>query len=130
MQATKMHCSAALVTAQQSFTDVPALPADVHWASRRSISAEGDSGTEPYVASHNVLRAHAAAVAEFRRLVPGGRISMNLNGDWAEPYTQSDDDKVLRHSHSSTLQQSHGCNQVCLFLGMMLALHPGVRTAK
>jgi len=47
------------------------------------------------VASHNVLRAHAAAVAEFRRLVPGGRISMNINGDWAEPYTQSEADKVL-----------------------------------
>jgi hypothetical protein len=41
-----------------------------------------------------VLRAHAAAVAEFRRLVPGGRISMNINGDWAEPYTQSEADKV------------------------------------
>ena len=46
------------------------------------------------MASHNVLRAHAAAVAEFRRLVPGGRISMNINGDWAEPYTQSQADKV------------------------------------
>ena len=46
------------------------------------------------MASHNVLRAHAAAVAEFRLLVPGGRISMNINGDWAEPYTQSDADKV------------------------------------
>ena len=72
----------------------PALPS--RRESRRSIAAEGDSGTEPYVASHNVLRAHAAAVAEFRRLVPGGRISMNLNGDWAEPYTQSDADKVRR----------------------------------
>ena len=48
------------------------------------------------MASHNVLRAHAAAVAEFRRLVPGGRISMNLNGDWGEPYTQSEADKVPR----------------------------------
>ena len=63
--------------------------------SDRSISPDGDSGAEPYVASHNVLRAHAAAVAEFRRLVPGGRISMNINGDWAEPYTSSAADEVL-----------------------------------
>jgi beta-glucosidase/6-phospho-beta-glucosidase/beta-galactosidase len=42
--------------------------------------------TEPYDCAHNVLLAHAAAVAEFRRLVPDGKISMNINGDWAAPF--------------------------------------------
>ena len=82
------------------------------WVCRRSISPEGDSGTEPYVASHNVLRAHAAAVAEFRRLVPGGRISMNINGDWAEPYTDFEADKV-QHSEAQTWQpRSARCRHV------------------
>lgn len=68
--------------------------------SDRSKSPEGDSASEPFIASHNVLRAHAAAVAEFRVAVPGGRISMNINGDWAEPYdleSQADRDAAERH---------------------------------
>lgn len=44
--------------------------------------------------SHNVLNAHAAAVREFRRLLPGGLISINLNSDWAEPLTPSKKDQV------------------------------------
>ena len=35
---------------------------------------------------HNVLAAHAAAVARFRELVPHGRISINLNCDFGTPY--------------------------------------------
>ena len=44
---------------------------------------------------HNVLQAHAAAVQEFRLAVPGGKISINLNCDWGEPYSNSEADKVL-----------------------------------
>ncbi len=49
----------------------------------------GDSFSEPYVAAHNILRAHAAAVARFRSAashLPGvSKIGMVLNGEWAEP---------------------------------------------
>ena len=39
----------------------------------------------------NVLRAHAAAVEEFRRIVPGGKISMNLNLDHFIPFHENDE---------------------------------------
>ncbi len=39
----------------------------------------------------NVLKAHAAAVEEFRKIVPGGKISMNLNSDWAIPLHENDE---------------------------------------
>ena len=45
---------------------------------------------------HNVLRAHAAAVTAFRSTVPGGRMSMNINGDWAEPYDVTSHADVVR----------------------------------
>ncbi|KAK9917352.1 hypothetical protein WJX75_003452 [Coccomyxa subellipsoidea] len=41
---------------------------------------------------HNVLQAHAAAVKQFRALVPGGKISINLNCDWAQPLTGAPSD--------------------------------------
>jgi beta-glucosidase/6-phospho-beta-glucosidase/beta-galactosidase len=43
----------------------------------------------------NVLKSHAASVKEFRKLVPGGMISMNLNAEWALPKDpNSEADKV------------------------------------
>ncbi|BDA45965.1 beta-glucosidase 6 [Coccomyxa sp. Obi] len=36
--------------------------------------------------SMNVLYAHAAAVKEFRKIVPGGKIAMNLNAEWSLPF--------------------------------------------
>lgn len=43
----------------------------------------------------NVLKAHAAAVKEFRKIVPGGKISMNLNSDWYLPLDEDSElDKV------------------------------------
>ena len=48
----------------------------------------GDSYTEPYLVAHNVLRAHARAVALFRvgqDFQYRGRIGIVLNGEWAEP---------------------------------------------
>ena len=50
---------------------------------------------QAYNCVFNVLQAHAAAVQEFRSVVPDGRISINLNSDWGEPYNPSSDaDKV------------------------------------
>jgi len=43
---------------------------------------------------HNVLQAHAAAVKAFRTLMPGGKISINLNCDWAQPFSSSGADAV------------------------------------
>ena len=44
----------------------------------------------------NVLKAHAAAVKEFRAIVPGGKISMNLNSDWYLPFDEDNElDKVI-----------------------------------
>lgn len=44
---------------------------------------------QAYNCVHNVLQAHAAAVQEFRAIVPDGKISINLNSDWGEPYSAS-----------------------------------------
>lgn len=45
----------------------------------------------------NVLRSHAAAVKEFRKIVPGGKIAMNLNSDWYYPLdANNEQDKVSR----------------------------------
>ena len=57
---------------------------------RAKCAGGGDSAVEPWLVSHHVLLAHAAAVAAFRaRSIPGGRISINLNAEWAEPATAS-----------------------------------------
>ncbi|KAK9906473.1 hypothetical protein WJX75_002508 [Coccomyxa subellipsoidea] len=47
----------------------------------------------------NVLKSHAASVKEFRKLVPGGMISMNLNAEWAlpkDPNSEADKAAVIR----------------------------------
>ncbi len=62
----------------------------------RRRAAQDRSGAKGQVwqCTGNVLRAHAAAVAAFRQLVPGGRIAMALNSDWTEPLTSSAEDKA------------------------------------
>jgi len=45
---------------------------------------------------NNVLRAHASAVREFRRIVPNGKIGMNLAIQWSEPRSDSAEDRVRR----------------------------------
>ncbi|KAK9804869.1 hypothetical protein WJX72_009269 [[Myrmecia] bisecta] len=68
--------------------------------SDRKRCAEGDSEVEPWTCTHNVLLAHASAVARFRKTVPDGRISMNLNAEWAEPLnpkSAADKDAAERH---------------------------------
>jgi Glycosyl hydrolase family 1 len=53
------------------------------------VASAGDSSLEPFRCVRNVLLAHAAAVKQFRKRVRGGKISMNLDGDWSEPYDPS-----------------------------------------
>ncbi|XP_031253392.1 beta-glucosidase 44-like [Pistacia vera] len=52
----------------------------------------GDSGTEPYIAAHNMILAHAAAVERYRenyQKEQGGRIGILLDFVWYEPLTRS-----------------------------------------
>ncbi|CAH8357465.1 unnamed protein product [Eruca vesicaria subsp. sativa] len=57
----------------------------------------GDSSTEPYIVSHNVLLAHAAAVDEFRKskkISHDSQIGIVLSPRWFEPYhSDSTEDK-------------------------------------
>eukprot|EP00727_Mastigamoeba_balamuthi_P006766 m51a1_g271 putative beta-glucosidase (488) ;mRNA; f:252995-254908 len=60
--------------------------------SDRRRCAEGNSTTEPYIAAHHLLLAHAAAVEIYRaKYQPhqGGVIGMTVNCDHAEPYSDS-----------------------------------------
>ncbi|KAH7426036.1 hypothetical protein KP509_11G082200 [Ceratopteris richardii] len=64
--------------------------------SDRSWSAVGNSHTEPYIVAHNALLAHAAAVDIYNKKYKadqGGVIGITVDGEWAEPLTDSDDDK-------------------------------------
>lgn len=57
--------------------------------SDRSMCAEGNSTTEGYLAAHNALNAHAAAVQSYRSLFKqsqGGEIGIVLNHDWGAPF--------------------------------------------
>lgn len=52
----------------------------------RTICESGESFTEPYIAGHNVLNAHAKAVSTYRtkyKAEQRGIIGMTLNSDWA-----------------------------------------------
>ncbi|GJE93439.1 glycoside hydrolase family 1 protein [Phanerochaete sordida] len=61
-------------------------------SSDRMRSPEGDSSTEPWIAGHSVILAHAHAVKAYReefKARQGGQIGITLNGDWALPYDDS-----------------------------------------
>ncbi|XP_050208984.1 beta-glucosidase 13-like [Mercurialis annua] len=60
------------------------------WVNR--ACAEGDSGTEPYIVAHNLLLAHAAAVALYKEQGFDGEIGITLDITWAYPYSNSTDD--------------------------------------
>lgn len=52
----------------------------------------GDSATEPYIATHNLILAHATAVDLYRskyQASQGGEIGISLNCNWSEPYSDS-----------------------------------------
>ena len=44
--------------------------------------------------TQHVLESHAAAARHFRKEVPGGKLTMNLDGEWGEPLTDSADDRA------------------------------------
>eukprot|EP00026_Physarum_polycephalum_P007339 Phypoly_transcript_07398.p1 GENE.Phypoly_transcript_07398~~Phypoly_transcript_07398.p1 ORF type:complete len:486 (+),score=52.59 Phypoly_transcript_07398:99-1556(+) len=70
--------------------------------SDRSVCPEGNSSTEPYIAAHNVLLSHAAAVAVYKQKYQkqqGGIIGITLNCDWAEPLTSSASDQAAAQRH-------------------------------
>jgi len=53
-----------------------------------SIEAYADMDTDVWIAAHNVLNAHAAAVDLYRRKfkpTQNGKISITVNSDWREP---------------------------------------------
>lgn len=55
------------------------------------------SNSEPYLAGHNILLAHAKAVNVYRRefqAEQGGKIGITNNCDWREPMTDSAADKA------------------------------------
>ncbi|PON63682.1 Glycoside hydrolase [Trema orientale] len=57
----------------------------------------GDSSTEPYIATHNMLLAHATAVSLYKekfQKIQGGEIGLTLVGKYFEPYSESKDDKA------------------------------------
>lgn len=59
--------------------------------SDRKTCPKGNSSIEGYIAAHNVLNSHAAAVQLYRtkyQKSQNGKIGIVLNQDWAEPLTQ------------------------------------------
>ncbi|EIM81979.1 beta-glucosidase 1A [Stereum hirsutum FP-91666 SS1] len=57
--------------------------------SDRKRSSVGDSSTEPWIVGHNVILAHAYAVAAYNgrfRESQGGQIGITLNASWLMPY--------------------------------------------
>jgi len=48
---------------------------------------------------HHVLEGHAAAAKAFRVTVPDGKLSMNLDGEWGEPLTDSKADAEAAQIH-------------------------------
>jgi len=62
------------------------------WGKAPSITPFNDMNYHPWIAAHNVLNAHAEAVALYRRKYQakqGGKIGITNNCDWREPASQS-----------------------------------------
>lgn len=61
----------------------------------RSRCSTGNQATEPWLCGHSQLLAHAYAAKLYRtsyQKAQGGKISLALNMDWAEPLTSSKED--------------------------------------
>ncbi|RLM65484.1 hypothetical protein C2845_PM16G13670 [Panicum miliaceum] len=59
--------------------------------------ARGDSGAEPYVATHNVVLAHATAVEIYKRKYQSkqkGLIGIVMSTTWYEPLTDAPEDRL------------------------------------
>mmetsp|Transcript_48250 Transcript_48250/g.149063 ORF Transcript_48250/g.149063 Transcript_48250/m.149063 type:complete len:469 (-) Transcript_48250:152-1558(-) len=60
------------------------------WGKAPSIEVFNNMSRDTWIAGHNVLNAHAAAVDLYRRKYQkqqGGKIGITLNSDWREPKT-------------------------------------------
>ncbi|XP_009617373.1 beta-glucosidase 18-like [Nicotiana tomentosiformis] len=56
----------------------------------------GNSEKEPFIAAHNMILSHAAAVSIYRTKYQerqGGMIGISLNTQWYEPFSDSSEDK-------------------------------------
>lgn len=70
--------------------------------SNRARSPVGNSATEPYLVGHNALLAHAAAVDIYNRkfkAIQGGIIGITVDSEWAEPLTNSEEDRMAAQRH-------------------------------
>ncbi|KAG8635232.1 hypothetical protein MANES_16G010500v8 [Manihot esculenta] len=59
--------------------------------------SNGDSGREPFIAAHNMILSHAAAVNVYRakyQKEQGGSIGIAMNAMWLEPISSSLEDKL------------------------------------
>ncbi|KAK7292396.1 hypothetical protein RIF29_08175 [Crotalaria pallida] len=59
--------------------------------------SEGDSEKEPFVAAHNIILSHAAAVDIYRtkyQCKQDGKIGIVIHFDWFEPFSNSTADKL------------------------------------
>jgi len=66
----------------------------------QTVGGGGNTATEPYIVTHNIILAHATAVKTYRdkyQKDQGGLIGWTLNTDFAEPFdpTSADDIKAV-----------------------------------
>ena len=61
-----------------------------------TVGGGGDTPTEPYIASHHLLLAHAMAAKVYREKyqVVGGEIGMDINVGYNEPYNATNSDDI------------------------------------
>ncbi|CAB4309701.1 unnamed protein product [Prunus armeniaca] len=61
------------------------------------MHSAGNSATEPYIVSHNLLLAHATVVELYREKFQekqGGQIEISLEGQYVKPYSESAEDRA------------------------------------
>ncbi|THU49767.1 hypothetical protein C4D60_Mb06t13000 [Musa balbisiana] len=66
----------------------------------------GDSSTEPYTVTHNLILAHAEVVKPYKekfQATQKGEIGITLNSMWYEPYSKSHHDKEAANSNMDPL---------------------------
>jgi len=70
--------------------------------SDRTRCPQGNSATEPYIVTHNMLLSHAVAVQTYRskyQLIQGGKIGITLNIDWSVPFNNTPEDHAAAERH-------------------------------
>ncbi|KAF4373585.1 hypothetical protein F8388_025279 [Cannabis sativa] len=84
-----------LIVAQMGYDLGVAAPGRCSFPFLAGPCTEGNSTTEPYIVTHNMLLAHATAVKLYRRKfqkTQGGEIGITLVGKYFEPYSETRDD--------------------------------------